>query len=262
MTRTGAAAARPSCVAPLAANTAREVEHVLGLEPEVELLDDLLGEQLHERGRVGERRDRDAARPATGRATPAPQVGARRARRPVARCTFTTTSSPVTSRAACTWAIDAAASGCPVELGEHRLERTGPGPAWMTARTSANGSGGTWSRQLLELVDELVGEQALAGRDDLGELDVGGAELAPSPDGSDGRGRPAGRTGRPGACGGGGTRPRRHRVGAPSRAGDDWAGSGGGAAGPAPAGASCGGPRRCRRATASRRARRATEDDR
>ena len=38
------------------------------------------------------------------------------------RCTLTTTSSPVRSRAAWTWAIDAAASGVRVERLEHVLE--------------------------------------------------------------------------------------------------------------------------------------------
>ena len=38
-----------------------DVEHVRRLHPEVELLDDRLGEQLDERRRVGERGDRDAA---------------------------------------------------------------------------------------------------------------------------------------------------------------------------------------------------------
>ena len=38
----------------------RDVEHVLRFETEVELLDDRLREQLDQRGRVGERGDRDA----------------------------------------------------------------------------------------------------------------------------------------------------------------------------------------------------------
>ena len=42
------------------ASTRGDVEHVLGLEAEVELLDDGLGEQLDQRRRVGERGDRDA----------------------------------------------------------------------------------------------------------------------------------------------------------------------------------------------------------
>ena len=57
-----------------------DVEHVLGLEPEVELLDDGLGEQLDQRGRVGEGGDRDAADqqrrdPAHGGEVPADQRG-------------------------------------------------------------------------------------------------------------------------------------------------------------------------------------------
>ena len=44
-----------------------DVEHVLGLEPEVELLDDGLGEQLDQGRRIGQGGDRDAARPAWGR---------------------------------------------------------------------------------------------------------------------------------------------------------------------------------------------------
>ncbi len=46
---------------PVSASTRGDVEHVLGLEAEVELLHDRLGEQLDEGGRVGEGRDRDAA---------------------------------------------------------------------------------------------------------------------------------------------------------------------------------------------------------
>ena len=37
-----------------------DVEHVVGFESEVELLDDRLGEQLHQCRRIGERGDRDA----------------------------------------------------------------------------------------------------------------------------------------------------------------------------------------------------------
>ncbi len=38
-----------------------DIEHVLGLQPEVELLHDRLGEELHQGGRVGQRGDRDPA---------------------------------------------------------------------------------------------------------------------------------------------------------------------------------------------------------
>ena len=43
------------------------------------------------------------------------------------RCTLTTTSSPLCSRATCTWAMDAAASGVCVE-GQHLLEATADPP--------------------------------------------------------------------------------------------------------------------------------------
>ena len=49
---------------------AGDVEHVLGLEAEVELLGDGLGEQLDQRRRVGQRGDGDAARPAWAPARP------------------------------------------------------------------------------------------------------------------------------------------------------------------------------------------------
>ena len=97
-------------------------------------------------------------------------------RRPTAgRCTFTTTSSPVCSRAAWTWAIDAAAIARPVERGEHLLERPselaldgGPHDVERLGRHLVAAA--------LELLDQLGREQALAGRDDLAELDERRAE--------------------------------------------------------------------------------------
>ena len=74
---------------------ARDVEHVLRLEAEVELLDDRLREQLDERGRVRERGDRDAADRGAARATTsrgclraraARPAGAAPSRRPLRRC--------------------------------------------------------------------------------------------------------------------------------------------------------------------------------
>ena len=63
------------------------------------------------------------------------------------RCTLTTTSSPVRSRAECTCAIDAAA-----RLFSSKRENTAssglPRSSSTTARTAANGSGGTRSRRL------------------------------------------------------------------------------------------------------------------
>ena len=63
-------------VAPLAelGERAGDVEHVLGLEPEVELLGDRLGEQLDQCGRVGQRGDRDASDQLRGQPRHDPQV--------------------------------------------------------------------------------------------------------------------------------------------------------------------------------------------
>ena len=63
------------------------------------------------------------------------------------RWTLTTTSSPVTRRAACTWAIDAAARGSGGQLQTCSSGR--PRSRSTTARTSAKRSGGTWSRSFL-----------------------------------------------------------------------------------------------------------------
>ena len=64
------------------------------------------------------------------------------------RCTLTTTSSPVRRRAAWTWAIDAAAIGV---SSNHSNSSSSEPPRSIstTARTSAKGSGGTWSRRSL-----------------------------------------------------------------------------------------------------------------
>ena len=64
------------------------------------------------------------------------------------RCTFTTTSSPVRSVAAWTWAIDAAASGVG-EKNEKTSSRRQPRSDSTTWRTTENGSAGTWSRHFL-----------------------------------------------------------------------------------------------------------------
>ena len=73
------------------------------------------------------------------------------------RCTFTTTASPVTSVAACTWAIDAAANGVAIERREHGRRAGGRGPPRPPRRTTANGSGGTWSRHFLNSVTSSSG---------------------------------------------------------------------------------------------------------
>ncbi len=74
------------------------------------------------------------------------------------RCTFTTTSSPVRRRAACTWAIDAAASGFVEEL--EKIDSSGPPRSTSTtARTAANDSGATWSRNNLNSVTSSSGNR-------------------------------------------------------------------------------------------------------
>ena len=76
MTRSGCG--RGTTIAPLPGlgEHRGDVEHALGLEPEVELLCDRLGEQLDQRRRVRERGDRDPtdeerSQPAHRRAGPA-----------------------------------------------------------------------------------------------------------------------------------------------------------------------------------------------
>ena len=100
------------------------VEHVLGLEAEVELLGDRLGEQLDERRRVGQGGDRDAADHLGREPGHDPQVLADEPWPRVGRCTLTTTSSPVRSVARWTWAIEAAASGVVSNDGEQLVDGT------------------------------------------------------------------------------------------------------------------------------------------
>ena len=64
-----------------------------------------------------------------------------------------------------------------VECAEHLEPEAGRGPASTIRRTAAKVSGGTWSLQRLELGDELGGEDPLARREDLAELDEGRTEI-------------------------------------------------------------------------------------
>ena len=178
-------------VAPLAelGERAGDVEHVLGLEPEVELLGDGLGEQLDQGRRVGERGDGDAA----------DQLGRQPRHDPQVVADEPGDGGPLH--------LDhdllAGAQGGGVHLGDRRRRQRacgrpsgrppragGPRSASTTSRTTRNGSGGTWSRQQLELADQLGGEDALARADDLAELDVGGAERARPPAAAGARCRP------------------------------------------------------------------------
>ena len=128
-----------------------------GLEPEVELLDDRLGEELDERRWVGERRDRDPPDEMRGDPRHDAQVLAHE----VVTCgrwTLTTTCSPVRKRAAWTWAIDAAASG--VRSNHSNVAPIGPPSSSSTTfSTTAHGSGFTWSRQSLNSSTSSAGKR-------------------------------------------------------------------------------------------------------
>ena len=92
------------------------------------------------------------------------------------RCTLTTTGSPVRRRAACTWAIDAAASG--VRSNHSKMaSRVAPRSALHDRAHVVERLGRHLVAAELELVDQLLREQPLAGGDDLAELDVGRAEV-------------------------------------------------------------------------------------
>ena len=110
-----------------------DVEHVLGLEPEVELLGDRLGEQLDQRRRVGQRGDRDAADEEGRQPGHDPEVVRGRGRPTVGRCTLTTTSSPVRSVAAVDLRDRRRGEGLAVEGGED-LVRGRPRSASTTSR--------------------------------------------------------------------------------------------------------------------------------
>ena len=134
-------------VCPAAGQQQGDVEHVLGLEPEVELLDDRLGEQLHQRRRVGERGDRETADQAGGEPGHGPMSW-----RTAARTAGAAPSRRRLRRVQQRGRVDLRDRGgrqrLLVERGEHLLERR-PRSSSTTRRTSANDSGGTWSRQAL-----------------------------------------------------------------------------------------------------------------
>ena len=96
------------------------------------------------------------------------------------RCTFTTTGSPVRSRAAWTWAIEAAASGW-----RSNHSKVASSVAAQVGLDDLAHHGERLGRHLvaaeLELAHQLFGEQALTRRDDLPELDVGRAEVLGGP---------------------------------------------------------------------------------
>ena len=147
----------------------RDVEHVRRLDAEVELLDDRVGEQLDQRRRVGEGGDGD----------PPDEVRRQPGHRPQVDVHETADVGPLDLDDD----ILAGAQPGPVDLGdrgrsdgraverrEHVLQR----PAELGLDRSADHIerlGGDLVAAALELLDELGGEQALAGGDDLAELD-------------------------------------------------------------------------------------------
>jgi hypothetical protein len=150
-----------------------DVEHVLGLEPEVELLRDRLREQLHQRGRVRERRDGNPPDQERGDPGHRAQVALHEPGdlRPLhLHDDLFARAQPRRVHLRDRRGREALL----VETREHRLERL----------TQVFLDDGAHRRERLggrvragpELVHDLVGEETAAGRDDLAELDVGRAE--------------------------------------------------------------------------------------
>ena len=152
----------------------RDVDHVGGLHPEVELLHDRLGEQFDQRRWVGQRSDGDPADEVRCQPGHHPQVLAHQSGDAgsldldhdllsrVQRCRVDLGDRGRGERRA-------------VEGGEHALERNAEvffdhradGVEWLGRHLIA---------ALLELLHELRRKDAFATRDDLAELDVGRSE--------------------------------------------------------------------------------------
>ncbi len=151
-----------------------DVEHVLGLEAEVEFLDDGLGEQLDQRRRIGQCGDRDA----THQQGRDPRHGRDVRAGPWRRRSGAGPSPPPVRRSAA-WPRDLGdgrrCDGGAVERGED-LARGRPRSSSSVRRTVAKGSGGDPVAKQPEFLDQLLGKDPLAGRDDLSELDVGRAQ--------------------------------------------------------------------------------------
>ena len=154
----------------------REVEHVLGLEAEVELLDDLLGEQLDERRRVGQRGDGDAADEQRRRATPA-RAGPSRTSAATARALHLHDDLLAGEQARRVHLRDRRRRERLLgELGEHRPRAAARARARRRARTSAKRSGGTWSRSFLNSSTSSSGNRPSKAETIWPELHVRGAE--------------------------------------------------------------------------------------
>ena len=152
-----------------------ELVHVRGLADEVELLVERVA-RSRRRSRPGSRAPRAGWR----------RRGARRQRRisqvggddsPIpGRCTLMTTSAPSRSRAACTCAIDADASGAlstSEKTARKRLAELGADDAL----DRLEGEGAHAIEALAELLAVALGEESLGRRDELAELHVRRSEL-------------------------------------------------------------------------------------
>ena len=159
----------------VSASTRRDVEHVLRLEPEVELLDDRLGEQLDQRRRVGERGRRGCGPTSRGASHDRAAMSSRKQ-----------LGDPGPLHLDHDLLTGAQAGG--VDLGDRRrrdrglvepleelLERAAEVDLDHRAHVG-EGLGRHLVAQELELGDQLVGEQALATGDDLAELHVARAQ--------------------------------------------------------------------------------------
>ena len=161
-----------------------DVQHVLGLEPEVELLDDGLGEQLDQGRRVGQGGHRDPADqlggdPGHGGDVQPHQGG----HGPALDLHHHPLAGPEGGR------VDLGdrgrGEGHPVEGGED----LGQGPTQVLFDGAADRRerlGRHPVAEQPELLDQLLGEDALAGGDDLAQLDVGRARGARRPGAADG----------------------------------------------------------------------------
>ena len=156
------------------ANTRGDVQHVLGLEPEVELLDDGLGEQLDQGRRVGQGGHRDPAHQLRGDPRHGGDVQPHQAGHGAAlHLDHDPLAGPQGGR------VDLGdggrGDGYAVEGREHLGQRSA-----QVLLDRATHGGERLGRhpvpQQLELPHQLLGEDALARRDDLAQLDVGRAQ--------------------------------------------------------------------------------------
>ena len=167
----------------------RHVEHVLRLDAEVELLGDRLGEQLDEGRRVGQRRDRDPTDRERREPRHDPEVLVDEL--PDRRALHLHDDVLARAQRRAVHLRDRRrGEGLGVEPREHLLRAAAEvllhHPADHRERLRRH-----LVAAPLELRDELLGEDPLAGADDLPELDVGGSEALggeAQPAGEDGGG--------------------------------------------------------------------------